>query len=138
MTSFTRRDHFEYISDEEINGLPLIHINLGTHLETGRPRVAKGILAIGNIALGIVSIGGAAVGIVALGGLGLGIVSLAGFAIGVVALGGVALGYEFALGAVALSTQVAIGVLSSGLSVFDRASWPLFQIGKIPRLLMNI
>ena len=86
--------NFEYRSKEEINGWPLIHINLGTHPETGRPLVAKGVVAIGNIAIGIVSIGAAAFGVVTLAEFGLGIVSLAGIAIGIVALGAIALGYE--------------------------------------------
>jgi len=79
--------NFNYRSEEEINGWPLIHINLGTHPETGQARVAKGVVAIGNIAIGIVSIGAVAFGVVTLAGIGLGIVSLAGIAIGIAALG---------------------------------------------------
>jgi hypothetical protein len=111
MTTLPQLSNFEYRSKEEIGGWPLIHINIGANPETGRPLVAKGVVAIGNIAFGIVSIGVAAFGVVTLGAFGLGIVSLAGFAIGIVALGAVALGYEFALGAAVLSPNIAIGAI---------------------------
>ena len=103
--------NFEYRSKEEINGWPLIHINIGTDPDTGRPLVAKGLVAIGIIAQGIVAIGSAAVGLVTLAGFGLGLVSLGGIAVGLIALGAIALGYEFALGAAALSAQSAVGAV---------------------------
>ena len=112
MKNSPQRTHFEYRSKEEINGWPLIHINLGTHPETGRPLVAKGVVAIGNIAFGVVSIGAVAFGIVTLAAFGLGIVSLAGIAIGIVALGAISLGYEVALGAVVLPSKFAHGVIA--------------------------
>ena len=112
MTTLPQLTNFEYRSKEEINGWPLIHINLGTHPETGRPLVAKGVVAIGNIASGIVSIGAVAFGVVTVAGIGLGIVSLAGIAIGIVALGSIALGYEVALGAIVLSSKVALGAIT--------------------------
>ena len=112
MKTLPKLPNFEYRSEEEINGWPLIHINLGTHPETGRPLVAKGVVAIGNIAIGIVSIGAASFGVITLAGIGLGIVSLAGLAIGIVALGAIALGYEVALGAVVLASKFAHGVIA--------------------------
>ncbi len=111
MTTLPQLSNFEFRSKEEINGLPIIHINIGTNPETGRPLVAKGVVAIGNIAFGVVSIGAAAFGIVTLGVFGLGVVSLASLAIGIIALGAVALGYEFALGAAVLSAKSAIGAI---------------------------
>ena len=104
--------NFKYRSKEEINGWPLIHINLGAHPETGQPLVAKGVVAIGNIAVGIVSIGAVAFGVVTLAGIGLGIVSLAGIAFGIVALGAIALGYEVSLGAIVLASKFAQGVIA--------------------------
>lgn len=114
MKTLSRFSNYEYRSQEDINDWPLIHINIGTNPETGRPRVARGVVAIGNVALGIVSIGPAAVGVVTLAGFGVGLVSLAGFAIGIVALGGVALGYEIALGAAVLSAKSAFGAFVFG------------------------
>ena len=107
--------NFEYRSKQEINGWPLIHIKLGTHPETGRPLVAKGVVAIGNIAFGIVSIGAAAFGIVTVAAFGLGIVSLASLAIGIVALGAFALGYEHGIGVAVFSPKVANGIISLDL-----------------------
>ena len=112
MKTLNQHSNFEYRSREEINGWPLIHINLGTDPETGRPRVAKGVVAIGNIAIGIVSIGAVAFGLVTLAGVGLGIVSLGGIALGIAALGGIALGYEVSLGAVVLASKFAHGVIT--------------------------
>ena len=122
MTTVQKLTGYEFRSKEEINGWPLIHINLGLNPETGRPRVAKGVVAIGNIAFGVVSIGAAAFGAVTLAAFGLGVVSLASFAIGIVALGAVALGYEYAFGAVVQSAQIAIGVI--GLD-FNPVVWLL-------------
>jgi len=110
---------FKYRSKEEINGWPLIHINLGTDPETGQPRVA---------AYGIVSIGAVAFGIVTLAGVGLGIVSLAAFAIGIVALGALALGYENALGAAVFSPKVANGVIALDI---QSVVWSLLAVGFI-------
>jgi hypothetical protein len=115
MKTVLQRTHFEFRSKEELNGWPLIHINLGTNPETGRPQVAKGVVAIGNIAFGVVSIGVAAFGLVTLAVFGLGLVSVASLAIGLVAIGAVALGHEFALGVAVLSAKFAIGV--TGLDI---------------------
>ncbi len=95
---------YEYKSAITVWGWPLLHIAQGIDPESGRPRVAKGIIAIGNTALGGVAIGGIAVGVITLGGMALGLVSLGGLSIGLaVALGGVALG------------GLAIGGLAGGL-----------------------
>ena len=136
MTTIPHHTHFEFRSKEEINGWPLVHINIGTDPETGRALVAKGVVAIGNVAFGIVSIGAAAVGVVTLAGFGLGLVSLAGVAMGLIAIGPVALGYEVALGAVALSANTAIGVIGFGVNVIEWAHWVSLQIGKFPRSLI--
>lgn len=122
MKNLLKPINFEYRSKEEINGWPLIHINVGTKSETGRFPVAKGVVAIGNIAYGVVSIGVAAFGIVTLAAFGLGVVSLASLAVGIIALGAVSLGYEYALGAVVQSANSAIGVV--GLD-FSLVAWSL-------------
>jgi hypothetical protein len=44
---------YEYKSEAELFGLPLVHIARGIDPKTGAPRVAKGIIAIGNIAVGV-------------------------------------------------------------------------------------
>jgi hypothetical protein len=135
MTTLTQLSNFEFRSKEEINSLPLIHINIGTHPETGRPLVAKGVVAIGNIAFGVVSIGAAAFGVVTLGVFGLGVVSLASMAIGTVAIGAVALGYEFALGVVVRSSELALGVVSLDLQFVQ---WSLIFAASIALVILGL
>ena len=54
----------EYRSPMTIGSLPLVHITSGIDLITMRPRVAKGVIAIGGIAVGVVAVGGVATGLV--------------------------------------------------------------------------
>lgn len=101
---------FEYRSEMELLGLPLIHIAQGIDPETGRLRVARGIIAIGNIAVGLFAVGGLALGGVAVGGLGLGVfLALGGVALGSVAVGGLSLGLGLAVGGLAISMGYALG-----------------------------
>lgn len=80
--------HYEYKSKREFFNLPLIHINIGRGIH-----VARGIIAIGNIAMGFLSIGAIALGGLCIGALSLGLVSLAGIAIGLLlSTGGIAIG----------------------------------------------
>lgn len=103
---------YEYRSPIELYGLPLLHIARGIDLRTGRPRVARGIIAIGNVALGLFALGGVAVGGFAFGGVGLGVFVFGGIAIGGVALGGMAAGIFLAVGGLAISTLYAVGGLA--------------------------
>jgi hypothetical protein len=103
---------YEWRSQAELFGLPLIHVAYGYDSKTGLPRVAKGIIAIGNIALGVFALGGLAAGGFAIGGLGLGLFVLGGIAVGGVALGGMALAVFFAVGGIAISMMYAIGGLA--------------------------
>ena len=71
--------HYEYKSKRTLFGLPLVHIRLG-HRGMG---VAKGILAIGNVAVGVFTLGGFSFGLLSVGGLSFGLLfSLGGWAIG--------------------------------------------------------
>jgi len=105
---------WEYRSKRTYSGLPLYHVVLGVPLDptTGKPRVAKGIFAVGPIAVGVAAFGGLGIGVFSFSGLGLGLVTFAGVAVGLllgiggvavgaVAVGGVAIGY-YALGGAAL------------------------------------
>lgn len=105
---------YEHRSEDELWGLPLLHIARGINPETGLPRVAKGIVAIGDFAVGLVAIGGFAVGGLAIGGIALGILTLAGIALGVAAVGGVALAIYLAVGGVAVSLVFALGAVGVG------------------------
>lgn len=99
---------FEYISKRKIFGLPLVHINTGGRYTN---KIAKGIIAIGDVAYGVISIGGVSIGLVAIGGIGIGAVSLGGVAIGLLGLGGVAVGLE-AFGGVAFGLIESFGAFA--------------------------
>jgi hypothetical protein len=104
-----------------ILGLPLIHIAVGRSPEQGPGRgVAKGWIAVGDIAFGVifalgglafggVSVGGLAVGGICLAGLGLGGYVLGGAAIGIYAVGGLAVAWHAALGGGAFANEYAVG-----------------------------
>ncbi|WP_195268997.1 helix-turn-helix transcriptional regulator [Eubacterium sp. 1001713B170207_170306_E7] len=123
--------HYEYRSQRQIGGLPLLHVNFGR--SRGHFR-AKGIIAIGNIATGLISIGlisaglfsvGAlSFGLLALGGLALGVllacggvaaggIAIGGIAFGIFAVGGLAVGM-FATGGCAVASHIAVGGYARG------------------------
>ena len=116
---------YEYVSPVKVFGLPLVHIRFGYG-----PRLAKGIVAIGNCAMGVVAIGGCSLGLLsfggvslglllALGGVSLGLFSLGGLAVGGFAVGGCAVGQWLAIGGGAFSNYLAIGgsAWSGGLAI---------------------
>jgi hypothetical protein len=103
---------YEYKSKTTILGLPLVHISQGFTPE-GRFRVAKGFIAIGNVAVGVIAVGGASIGVFSFAGAGIGIVCFAGLAFGLFCgIGGVAIGY-IAVGGIALGIY-AVGGLCLG------------------------
>ncbi len=107
------RANYEYKSATTWLGLPLVHVCTGPDPETGRPRVARGVFALGDVAVGIVALGGAAFGGIAFGGLTIGAISFGGLAIGILAaVGGMALG-AIAFGGIALG-GIAVGGLAVG------------------------
>jgi hypothetical protein len=109
---------FEYRSSAAIGSWPLVHICSGVDAATMRPRVAKGVVAVGGVAVGVVAFGGLALGLVALGGGAIGVLmavggvaigaglSIGGLAIGSVALGGAAIGFSYAIGGGAFGPAV--------------------------------
>jgi serine/threonine-protein kinase len=132
---------YEYRSRMAIFGWPLLHVAFGRDLATDRRRVAKGIIAVGDVAVGLLAIGslafgglalgGGAIGVIALGGGAIGLllalgggaiggIAVGGAAIGLVALGGGALGY-YALGGGAL------GVHAYGGNAQDPMALRFFQ-----------
>jgi predicted Ser/Thr protein kinase len=139
---------YEYRSKTTLFGLPLLHVAVGMDVATGKKRIAKGIIAIGDIAqgivafgglaIGVVAFGGAAVGVIASGGVGLGIVSLAGCALGLVmgfggiaiapiAMGGFAFGY-YAAGGAAFGMHAAGGNARDPMAREFFRGWPLMQL----------
>lgn len=122
--------HYEYRSERELFGIPLVHVNVGS----GRVYRAKGIVAVGNIAAGVISIGGVSIGLISFGGVALGLLALGGlsvglllgmggFAAGTVAVGGIAAGIlsiggiavgKYAVGGCAIASDIAMGGYANG------------------------
>ncbi len=127
----------DYRSRKTLGGWPLVHIATGVDPETGRPRVARGVIAIGNVAVGGLAVGGVGVGVVSVGGLAAGLLSyggmalglllaVGGLAVGTVAVGGAAVGYV-ALGGGAFGVH-ALGGNSSDPAILEflrRFGWHL-------------
>lgn len=100
---------YEYRSRQELFGWPLFHVAHGVDPRTGLPRVARGIIAVGDVAVGALAVGGVACGGVAFGGFGMGIIAVGGMAFGMLALGGIAVAVVLAMGGMAVSAMYAVG-----------------------------
>lgn len=98
----------DFRSEATLFGWPLVHVATGMDPATGRKRIARGILAVGDIAQGLIAVGGLAMGGVAMGGCALGLIALGGGALGLLTLGGLAVGLAGALGGMAIA-PVAVG-----------------------------
>lgn len=120
---------YEYISRTKIGGIPLVCIRFGRM--QGRNHVAKGIIAIGDIAIGVVALGGLSFGLLSAGGAAVGLLALGGLAAGVAAFGGVALGL-IAFGA------AAIGVVSAGVAAVGEYSGGVAAVGKEIAVGVNV
>jgi hypothetical protein len=124
---------YEYQSQRQFLGLPLLSINIGFDKPNGKPCHARGVIAIGNkatgfvalgifrarglfavapIAVGLGAVGIAGIGLVSVSVVGLGIVSVSVFAVGYLAVGILALGYK-CVGIVAIG-QKAVGIIGIG------------------------
>lgn len=104
---------YEYRSSLTVAGLPLVHVAFGRDPYTGRRRIARGVVAIGQVAQGGIAIGQITVGVLAIGQIA---VSLAG-AVGQVALGVFVIGQFVAGGASALGQFAAAHAAMGGLVV---------------------
>lgn len=102
---------YRYTSKRTIAGIPLVSVCFSRRL--GRDGVAKGIVAIGNIAIGVVSLGALSLGIVSFGALAVGLLAVGAFAAGLAAWGALAVGV-FAFGA------TAVGIYSAGVAALGK------------------
>jgi hypothetical protein len=107
----------DYRSKATLFGLPLLHVTSGVDPQTGRARVAKGIIAIGGVAQGAIAFGGVAMGGFAFGGLAIGVFAFGGCALGLVAFGGLAMALIAAIGGGAIA-PIAIGGGAVGYLAF--------------------
>ncbi|HWI59797.1 MAG TPA: serine/threonine-protein kinase, partial [Bacillota bacterium] len=112
----------DYRSKATLWGLPLVHVATGLDPQTGKRRIATGIIAIGNVARGVVAVGGLAMGGIACGGLALGGVAFGGLGLGLIALGGLALALGVALGGGAVA-PIAIGGGALGYWAYGGGAW---------------
>jgi predicted Ser/Thr protein kinase len=112
----------DYRSKGTLWGLPLLHVATGMDPGTGKPRVATGVIAIGNVARGGVAIGGMAMGGIALGGVALGGIAFGGLGLGVIAIGGLALALLGALGGGAVA-PIAVGGGAVGYWACGGGAW---------------
>ncbi|QNO14194.1 transcriptional regulator [Alkalicella caledoniensis] len=116
MTNKLLNNYYEYKSKKLIFGLPLVHIKFSRTKRLNKPCLAKGIIAIGDIAVGVISIGGIAFGVTSFGGIGLGAFAFGGLAVGGIALGGIALGL-LALGGIAIGLGAMGGLAIGNIAV---------------------
>lgn len=124
----TGLSYHEFRSHARIGSLLLVHYTYGRCPETGRRKVARGVIAVGRIACGIVAIGQLAIGLVPIGQaafgllLGIGQVSTGLFAVGQAAIGFyLGLG-QFATGYIAIG-QFAIGTYALGQLAAGKYCW---------------
>ncbi|WP_052755987.1 hypothetical protein [Paenibacillus durus] len=138
-------DYYEYKSPLTVFDLPLVHIKFRRRgwFFGGAPAVAKGIIAIGDVALGVFAVGGVAAGGISIGGLSAGLLAMGGAAAGAIAAGGIAAGVlafgGMAVGAVALGGlaigKIAIGGSAIGSYTFSAADSGAFNIEQFRRML---
>jgi len=134
---------FEYRSKVMIGSWPLVHVCLGVDSVTLRPKVAKGVVAIGNVAIGCLAFGGLSFGLVTLGGLSIGLLgaiggvslgvgfSVGGVAVGSIAIGGLTVGFAHAIGGLALGPSIIDGRRCDADAAEFLRQW--FGPGSLPR-----
>ena len=113
---------YEYKSKKKIKNIPLVHINVG------RGRKARGIIAIGNNAKGLIAIGGKSVGLFSVGGLSLGLISIGGIGFGLFTIAGLALALLMSIGGISISS-FAIGGIAIGIVSLGGISIGLYSVG---------
>jgi hypothetical protein len=117
--------YHEFTSMRSLFGIPLVHYTCGRCPETGRRKVARGIIAVGRFAYGFIAVGHASVGFVAIGQLAIGLI----FGIGQLALGAGAVG-QLAIGFVVGLGQFATGYIAIGQFVGAYFGLGQFGLGK--------
>jgi len=117
----------DYRSQRTIWGIPLVHVATGPDPVTGGRGVAKGIIAIGDIAIGGIAFGAVAIGGISFGGASIGGLAFGGAALGLIALGGLAIALVVALGGGAIGT-VAVGGGAIGYYAFGGGAYGVHTV----------
>ncbi|MGA2802608.1 MAG: RNA polymerase sigma factor [Verrucomicrobiota bacterium] len=143
LTTASTKPVWEYRSQFEWLGLPLVHIQIGGGLAAQRKPVkawfAAGRSAVGGLfafggtaiapvslgacAIGLLPFGGLAVGLIPVGGLGLGVWAFGGMALGWQAYGGCALAWNAAAGGAAIARDYAIGSFACAVQANNEIAW---------------
>ena len=118
----------EYKSPRTFGKWPLLHIAFGLDPQTGKPREAAGVIAIGNKATGVLAFGGVARGFIAFGGVALGFIAVGGVAAGLVTVGGLAIGLLFGYGGLAVGL-VSFGGLACGYAAVGGLAAGYYAMG---------
>jgi len=104
---------FQWRTDAEILGWPVVHVAFGKDPKTGKVLVARGIIAVGQFGVGLITV--AQVGVGLLFGFGQCVA-------GIVCVGQFALGGLFGLGQFATG-QTVIGQFALGEYVLAQVGW---------------
>jgi len=104
---------FEWRTEAEILGWPIVHVAFGKDSVTGKILVARGLIAVGQFGVGLVTV--AQVGVGVLFGFGQCVA-------GIVCVGQLALGALFGLGQFATG-QTAIGQFALGEYILAQMGW---------------
>jgi predicted Ser/Thr protein kinase len=108
---------WQWKSQSTFMGWPLVHIAYGHHPDTGEKLVAKGLIAIGDVAVGGIAFGGVSVGLASFGGVALGLNAVGGCAIALqLAAGGCAIG-ALAVGGAAVGALAMGGAAVGGIAL---------------------
>jgi hypothetical protein len=122
----------EFKSRTIVFGLPLVHFTYGRCPETGRRKIAKGIIAVGRLACGFIAIGHASLGLLAIGQLAIGIIlGLGQLSSGLVALGQGAIAAYLGLG------QFVIGYAAIGQCALGKYVLAQFGAGEFVWSIKN-
>jgi len=104
---------FEWRTEAEIFGWPIVHVAIGRDSVTGKLLIARGVIAVGQFGVGLITV--AQVGVGLLFGFGQ---CVAGF----ICIGQFALGALFGLGQFATG-QTAIGQFALGEYILAQVGW---------------
>jgi RNA polymerase sigma factor (sigma-70 family) len=144
-TAASAEPAWEYRSQSEWFGLPLVHIRVGggcaqkpvkAWIAIGRCAVgglfafggiAIAPFSIGGMAIGLLPLGGFAVGLIPVGGLGLGVWCFGGLALGWQAYGGCAFAWNAAAGGTAIAHDFAVGGFANAAQANNQIAWDFIQ-----------
>jgi uncharacterized membrane protein (DUF485 family) len=119
----TGRAYHEFTSHMKLFNLPLIHYTSGICPETGRRKIAKGIIAVGRTSIGVLAIGQLSAGLIAIGQISIALLlAFAQVCLSVIAIGQFTIGLYFAIGQIAFG-YIAIGQFAMGYYILAQAGF---------------